>query len=71
MAPPILAVDLGKFNSVLCWYEPATRGTVFRTARTAAADLGPELTRQPVAVAAVEACAQAGWVHDLCQDLGL
>lgn len=71
MDTPILAVDLGKFNSVLCWYEPATRTTAFRTARTTARDLGPELTRQPVAVVAFEACGQAGWVHDLCRELGL
>ena len=27
MSTTILAIDLGKFNSVLCWYEPATRGS--------------------------------------------
>jgi hypothetical protein len=25
MSTTILAVGLGKFNSVLCWYDPATR----------------------------------------------
>jgi hypothetical protein len=25
MSATILAIDVGKFNSVLCWYEPATR----------------------------------------------
>jgi hypothetical protein len=34
MDTTILAVDLGKFNFVLCWYETATRGTRFRTIRT-------------------------------------
>ena len=29
MTDTILAIDLGKFNSVLCWYEPDTRGATF------------------------------------------
>ena len=49
MSSTILAIDLGKFNSVLCWYEPATRGAAFRTVRTAHEELRQELTRQPVA----------------------
>jgi hypothetical protein len=48
MSTTILAVDLGKFNSVLCWYQPATRASAFRTVRTAHEELRQELTRQPV-----------------------
>ena len=29
--PTILAIDLGKFNSVFCWFDPATKATTFRT----------------------------------------
>ena len=29
--PLILAIDLGKFNSVFCWFDPATKATTFRT----------------------------------------
>ena len=71
MNTTILAIDLGKFNSVLCWYEPGTREAAFRTARTTPADLDRELTRQPVAAVVFEACSQAGWVHDCCESLGL
>src|SRR6266566_576389 len=71
MPTTILAIDLGKFNSVLCWYEPSTRSTTFRTVRTAIEELRQELTRQPVAQVVFEACSQAGWVHDLCEELGL
>src|SRR5262245_5562084 len=67
----ILAADLGKFNSVLCWYESGARGAAFRTVRTTPEGLCGELTRQSVAVVVFEACAQAGWVHDLCVELGL
>jgi transposase len=66
----ILAIDLGKFNSVLCWYDPGTRAADFRTAATTPGDLSRELTRRPVGHVVVEACAQAGWVHDLCGELG-
>ena len=71
MSDPILAIDLGKFNSVLCWFEPTSRTTEFRTAKTTPAELDRELTRRPVAVVVFEACSQAGWVHDRCESLGL
>ena len=29
MNSTILAIDLGKFNSVLCWYDPAARAEPF------------------------------------------
>jgi hypothetical protein len=34
MDTTILAVDLGKFNSVLRWYKTATRSARFKTFRT-------------------------------------
>src|SRR5882724_11304451 len=71
MNSTILAIDLGKYNCVLCWYEPDTRGETFRSVATTAADLQRELTRQPVTLVVFEACSQAGWVHDLCEQLGL
>jgi transposase len=67
----ILALDLGKYNSVLCWFEPDTRAATFRTVATSPDNLRRELTRQPVARVVFEACSQAGWVHDLCEELRL
>jgi transposase len=69
MTTAILALDLGKFNSVLCWYEPESRTAEFRTVRSSAAELRVELLRQPVKLVVFEACSQAGWVHDLCTEL--
>jgi transposase len=69
MSTTILAIDLGKFNSVLCWYEPARRTATFRTVRTTYEGIRQELTRHPIAQVVLEACAQAGWVHDLCDEL--
>lgn len=71
MTTPILALDLGKFNSVLSWFEPESRKAEFRTVRSSAAELRAELTRQPVKLVVFEACSQAGWVHDLCEELKL
>jgi transposase len=71
MSTPILAIDLGKYNSVFCWYEADTRSALFRTAGTTPEELRRELTRQPVAAVVFEACSQAGWVHDLCEALEL
>ena len=67
----ILAIDLGKFNSVFCWYDPATKASTFRTVRTGEAEFREVLLRQPVVTVAVEACSPAGWVHDLAVSMGL
>lgn len=71
MALPILAVDLGKFNSVLAWFESATGEVRFRAVRTTPEELRRELTREAVGQVVFEACSQAGWVHDLCVELKL
>jgi hypothetical protein len=56
MSTTILAVNLGKFNSVLCRYEPATRAGAFRIVRTAHEVLRQELSRQPVLQVVLETC---------------
>ncbi len=71
MATTILAADLGKYNSVFCWFEPDTRTTTFRTVKTTPELLRAELLRQPVSQVVFEACSQAGWVHDRCEELKL
>jgi transposase len=71
MNTTILAIDLGKYNSVLCWYEPDSRSERFLTVATTPDQLRRELTRLPVARVVFEACSQAGWVHDLCEELKL
>jgi transposase len=67
----ILAIDLGKFNSVFCWLDPDGGEVAFRTAKTTPDAVRTELTRQAVGRVVIEACSQAGWVHDLCGELGL
>ena len=60
----ILAIDLGRYKSVACVYARATRAHTFRTLDTTPEDVGRLLARHPGAVVVVEACANAGWVHD-------
>ena len=67
----ILAIDLGKFNSVLCWYDVSTKSTTFRTVPTSEVEFRQALLRQPDVTVVVEACSPAGWVHDLAVSLGL
>ena len=67
----ILALDLGKYNSVSCHYEPETTATTFRTIRTTPDEMRKLLARQPVALVVIEACSGAGWVVDLCQSMSL
>src|SRR5207248_8749692 len=64
-ADTILAIDLGRYKSVACVYTRSTRAHTFRTIDTTPDDLGRLLARHPGAVVVVEACANAGWVHDL------
>lgn len=66
----ILAIDLGGYNSVACWYDPCTRIADFRTLRTTPEEIRLVLAREPVSVVVFEACSQAGWVHDLCEATG-
>src|SRR5215468_8481998 len=69
-ADPILALDLGKYKSVACLYhgDPATAR--FHTLTTCRTELLRLFQQHPAAVVVIEACALAGWVHDLCSELG-
>ncbi len=60
MTNTILAIDLGKFNSVLCHFDTETREATFRTVKTTPAILRAELLRQPVVSVVIEACSPAG-----------
>jgi transposase len=68
---PILAIDLGRYKSVACAYDPATRAAAFRTLDTGRADFERLFARHPTALVVVEACANAGWAADLARERGL
>jgi transposase len=70
----ILAIDLGKFNSVACILDPATSEHRFETIATSPStvhDLLAEEMRGGLGVLVIEACSIAGWVFDLASSLGI
>ena len=68
---PILAIDLGKFNSMCCFYDPQSQQARFQTVPTDRGYLRSFLGAQNVGLVVFEACGPSGWLHDLCQELGL
>ena len=70
-ARTILALDLGKYKSVACAYDPDTAEARFDTLTTSREELRKLFARERPAVVVIEACTLAGWVHDLCAELGL
>ncbi|VTU01804.1 transposase : Transposase, IS116/IS110/IS902 family OS=Acaryochloris marina (strain MBIC 11017) GN=AM1_B0381 PE=4 SV=1: DEDD_Tnp_IS110 [Gemmataceae bacterium] len=60
----ILAIDLGRHKSVACAYRRSSREHAFRTFDTPPAELTALLARHPGSLVVIEACANAGWVHD-------
>jgi transposase len=71
----IIALDLGKFKTVACVMDAATRGHDFATVATTPAALHAFLAARAgadpaAALVVLEACDGAGWVHDLAAALG-
>jgi hypothetical protein len=71
MSDTILAIELGKYKSVACLYDPAAAEADFRTFDTSRAELTRLIVRARPAVVVIEACTLSGWVHDLCGELGV
>lgn len=67
----ILALDLGKYKSVACLYHRATAECSFQTLDTCRDNLRRLFEQHRPSLVVFEACALAGWVHDLCAELGL
>jgi transposase len=67
----ILALDLGKYKSVACAYDRASAEHRFHSFDTTRDELHRLFEQQRPALVIFEACALAGWVHDLCGELAL
>jgi transposase len=66
----ILALDLGKFNSVACLFDTESNQTEYETIPTQVFAIEQLLqTMQPNKVV-IETCTISGWVYDLCQGQG-
>ncbi|WP_436715895.1 IS110 family transposase [Roseiconus lacunae] len=69
----ILALDLGKFNSVCCLYDSKTRNTKFLTTPTKREQLQGifENEGKLAELVVMESCGPSGWINDLAVSLGL
>ena len=70
-AETILAIDLGKYKSVACVHDGASGACRFTSFETTRSQMHRLLTRDRPTVVIIEACLLAGWVHDLCAELGI
>jgi transposase len=70
-ATTILALDLGKFKSVGCVYEPESGTHRFETIATSPSAVHDLLIEIAPARLVIEACSIAGWVADLARTLGI
>jgi len=75
----ILGLDLGKFNSVLCVYDPATHAHEFTSAQTTPQTIHdllvkhqtPDPARAGATLLVIETCDVAGWVYDIAVAMGM
>jgi transposase len=67
----IMAIDLGKFHSCVCFYDPSDGRHRFEKIPTTPQRLHDLLVEHPPERLVIEACHLAGWVVDLSQALGI
>ena len=72
----IVAIDLGKFNSVLCVFDPATAAHAFASFASDRQTMHDRLVEHATAdpgqtLVVFETCESAGWVHDVATGLKL
>ena len=67
----ILAIDLGKFKSVACCYDPATGDHAFQTIATTPPAVHDLLIETTPHLLVIEACGVCGWIADLAESLGI
>jgi hypothetical protein len=67
----ILARDLGKFNTMCCFFDSKTRKHTFLNATTDRHYLTTVFKKHKVDLVLMEACGPSGWNNDLAHSLGL
>jgi transposase len=66
----ILAINLGKYNSMCCFCETKTQEYRFQTVATTREYLTTVFKNHEIDLVVMEACGPSGWICDLCQELG-
>jgi transposase len=64
----ILAIDLGKFHSMFCWYDTRTQEHTFLKVPSVPSAFQRELEARKPDQVVIEAGAICGWVFDLCTE---
>jgi len=64
----ILSMDLGKFNTVCCFYDTANHKYRFETIQTKRNHVDHVLGLEHVDLVVMEACGPSGWISDLCHE---
>ena len=67
----ILTLDLGKFKSVACRYDPATGEHAFETIATTPSAVHDLLIETSPQLLVIEACGVCGWIADLAESLSI
>jgi transposase len=67
----ILAIDLGKYNSMCCFFDTKTQKHSYLNAATTRSYLTSVLENHPIDLVVMEACGPSGWIRDLCLKHGL
>lgn len=65
----IVAIDLGKFNSMACVYDSDSQETQFETLATERGFFKSLFNGYSPDLVVVEACGPSGWVSDLCGEM--
>jgi transposase len=67
----ILALDLGKFKTMCCFFDTKSRKHSFLLAATERNYLTTVFQKHPIDLVVMEACGPSGWIHDLAVQCGL
>jgi hypothetical protein len=67
----ILALVLGKFNTMCCFFDSKTRKHSFLNATTDRNYLSTVFKKHKIDLVVMEACGPSGWISDLAESFGL
>ncbi len=67
----ILAIDLGKYNSMCCFFDSQTQKPEFWNSATSRLAITSLLESRKPDLVVMEACGPSGWISDVCHQLGI
>ncbi len=67
----ILAIDLGKYNSMCCFFDTRLQEPEFWGVKTSRFAITSLLKNRQPELVVMEACGPSGWICDVCDELGI